>query len=173
MLLERPARQFTFRGESRCATNDRQHASHAQYCDMIMGGEKIYEYRKRYPTTGASAWYVYLTAPASTLTAVIDLAAPIPGSPTEIAQIAEGVRSGNGASVYDYLAPAGQGLALPILRVREYPGLTVAELAAAIGKWHPPQGPTLIDRYPRLAKLCDQLIAAPIVRERQVRAEPP
>ncbi|WP_218022297.1 hypothetical protein [Nocardia amamiensis] len=146
---------------------------HAQYYDMIMGGEKVYEYRKRYPTTGASAWYVYLTAPTSILTAVIDLAAPIPGSPTEIAQIAERARPGNGASVYDYLAPAGRGLALPILRVREYPGLTADELAAAAGTWHPPQGHTLIDRYPRLAKLCDQLIAAPIVRERQVQPAQP
>ncbi|MFI9412307.1 hypothetical protein [Nocardia gamkensis] len=145
---------------------------HAEYYDLIMSGEKVFEYRKRYPITGASAWYVYLTAPTSTLTAVIDLAAPIPGSPTEIAQIAEQARPGNGASVYDYLAPAGHGLALPILRVREYPGLTAAELAAAAGTWHPPQGHTLIDRYPRLAKLCDQLIAAPIVRERRVQPEP-
>ncbi|WP_228835702.1 ASCH domain-containing protein [Nocardia abscessus] len=62
---------------------------HAEYYDLTMSGEKVFEYRKRYPITGASAWYVYLTAPTSTLTAVIDLAAPIPGSPTEIAQIAE------------------------------------------------------------------------------------
>ncbi|WP_280426398.1 hypothetical protein [Nocardia carnea] len=146
---------------------------HTQYYNLVIGGEKIYEYRKRYPTNSASAWYVYLTAPTSTLTAVIDLGAPIPGSPSEIAEIAEHARPGHGASVYDYLAPAGQGVALPILCVREYPGLTAAELAAMAGTWHPPQGQTIIDRHPRLAKLCDQLIAAPILRELQVRPEPP
>jgi len=144
---------------------------HAQYYDLIMSGEKTYEYRKRYPTTGASTWYVYLTAPTSTLTAVIDLAAPIIGTPEEIAEIAERARLGNGASVRDYLAPAGHGLALPILRVREYPGLNAAEITEALGKWHPPQGQTLIDRHPRLAKLCAELTAAPVVRELQVQPE--
>ncbi|MGW5383974.1 hypothetical protein [Nocardia sp. NPDC003963] len=144
---------------------------HAEYYDLILGGEKVYEYRKRYPTTGASSWYVYLTAPTSVLTAVIDLAAPITGTPAEIAEIAERARPGNGASVYDYLAPAGHGIALPIVRVRQYPGLTAEELTAALGKWHPPQGQMLIDRHPRLAKLCDELTSAPIVRERHVQPE--
>lgn len=145
---------------------------HAEYYDLIMAGDKIYEYRKRYPTTGASAWYVYLTAPTSTLIAVIDLDAPITGSPDEIAEIAERARPGNGASVRDYLAPAGHGVALPIRRVREYTGFTATEISEALGKWHPPQGQTLIDRHPRLAKLCDELTAAPIVRERHLQPEP-
>lgn len=140
---------------------------HAEYYDLMWSGAKIFEYRKRY-IDGPSTWYVYLNAPVSRLTAVIDLDRPITGSPTEIADLAERARTGNGPSVLAYLSPAGRGVALPIRHVREYPGVTAEQLTAALGKWHPPQGYTLIDRHPELAKICDEFTAATIVRERPI-----
>ncbi|MCX4095685.1 hypothetical protein [Nocardia sp. alder85J] len=119
---------------------------------------------------------MYLNAPVSRLAAIIDLAAPIPGTPAEIAALAERARPGNGDSVLTYLQPAGRGVALPILEVREHePGFPATALAARLGDWHPPQGYMLIDRHPALAAVCDDLAAQPIRREvriRQVSAVP-
>ena len=145
---------------------------HAEYYELIVSGEKRFEYRKRYAVTGPSRWYVYLNAPVSRLAAVIELGTPIHGSPTDIAELAEKARHGNGQSVHDYLAPAGHGVALPIHHLYEYPGITAAELTASLGKWHPPQGYTLIDRHPDLAAVCDQLTTESIVRQRHVEHDP-
>ncbi|WP_218003072.1 ASCH domain-containing protein [Nocardia asiatica] len=142
---------------------------HAEYYELIMAGQKVFEYRKRYATDAPSTWIVYLNAPVSRLTAVIDLGEPITGSPAEIAAIAEHARPGNGEPVRSYLEPAGRGVALPIQRVREYSGFTADDLAAALGKWHPPQGYILVDRNPALAALCDELAAGAIVRELQLQ----
>lgn len=143
---------------------------HAEYYDLMWSGAKVFEYRKRYGVDGPSTWYVYLNAPVSRLAAVIDLDPPVTGSPSEIADLAERARTGNGASVLAYLEPAGRGVALPIRHVREYPGFTAEQLTAALGKWHPPQGYTMIDRHPALAKICDELTAATIVRERPIES---
>ncbi|TDV44196.1 hypothetical protein [Actinophytocola oryzae] len=67
--------------------------------------------------------------------------------------------------MHDYLQDLERGFAIPIKRVREYPGLTADELAGTLGKFHPPQGYTLIDRHPQLSSVCDSLTAATMMRE--------
>lgn len=59
--------------------------------------------RRRFLTGRPTTWYVYLTAPVSRLAAVIDLDEAVVDTPTRIAEIAEAVRAGNGASVYECL----------------------------------------------------------------------
>jgi predicted transcriptional regulator len=50
-------------------------------------------------------------------------------TPRRIAEIAEQAQVGSGASVYEYLRDLERGFALPITRVREYPGFTATECA--------------------------------------------
>jgi predicted transcriptional regulator len=136
-----------------------------EYYALIWQGVKRHEFRRRYPAGRPITWYVYLTAPASKLAAVIDLDPAIVDTPRRIADIAEQTREGNGESVLDYLKDLAHGFAIPITRVREYPGLTVDELTGMLGTFHPPQGYTFIDRNPTLANVCDELTSTDIVRE--------
>lgn len=136
-----------------------------QYYELIWQGLKRHEFRRRYLAGKPTTWFVYLTAPVSRLTAVIDLDTAIADSPARIAAIAEQARVGNGTSVYEYLKDLERGFALPITRVREYPGFTAERLTGMLGSFHPPQGYTLIDRHPALAGVCDTLTAAGSVRE--------
>lgn len=136
-----------------------------EYYALIWQGLKRHEFRRRYLADKPTTWFVYLTAPVSRLAAVIDLDTAIVDSPARIAEIAEQARVGNGASVYEYLKDLKRGFAIPIRQVREYPGFTAGQLAGMLGSFHPPQGYTLIDRHPALARVCDELTSAALVRE--------
>jgi predicted transcriptional regulator len=136
-----------------------------QYYELIWQRLKRHEFRRRYLANRPTTWFVYLTAPVSRLTAVIDLDAAVVASPTRIAEIAEQARVGNGESVFEYLKDLKIGFALPIKKVREYPGFTAEELTDLLGTFHPPQGYTLVDKNPTLAGVCDKLMSAETVRE--------
>lgn len=136
-----------------------------QYYELIWQRLKRHEFRRRYLAGRPTRWFVYLTAPVSRLTAVIDLGEAIVAAPRRIAEIAEQTRAGNGESVFAYLQDVERGFAIPITRVREFPGFGAAELAGMLGSFHPPQGYTLIDRNPALAAVCDRLMSDEIVRE--------
>lgn len=136
-----------------------------EYYDLIWQGLKRHEFRRRYLAEKPTTWFVYLTAPVSTLAAVIELGTAIVDTPARIAAIAEQTRVGNGASVHEYLKDLERGFAIPITRVREYPGFTAEDLAGMLGSFHPPQGYTLIDRHPALASVCDKVTSADVVRE--------
>ncbi|MDT0267642.1 hypothetical protein RM844_15245 [Streptomyces sp. DSM 44915] len=136
-----------------------------EYYELIWAGEKRHEFRRRYLAGRPTTWYVYLTAPVSRLTAVIDLDTAVLDTPRRIADIAEQVRPGNGASVLAYLEDLEQGFALPIQRVREFEGLAAAELSEMLGSFHPPQGYTLVSRHPRWRPICDRLTAAGPTRQ--------
>ncbi len=139
-----------------------------EYYELIWCGFKRHEFRRRYLIGRATTWYVYLTAPVSRLSAVIDLDEAIGDAPQRIAEIAEQTRAGNGVSVYEYLQDLERGFALPIIRVREYPGFTAADLARMLGLFHPPQGYTLLARHPALTAVCEKLTTADTMREMTV-----
>lgn len=96
---------------------------------------------------------------------MIDLDQAVVDTPTRIAELAEQAKKGNGESVYEYLKDLERGFALPIKKVREFPGFTAEELAGMLGSFHPPQGYTLVDKKPALVGLCDKLMSAHTVRE--------
>ncbi|MGH3923430.1 MAG: hypothetical protein ACRDTT_11285 [Pseudonocardiaceae bacterium] len=146
---------------------------HPEYYELIWQGRKRHEFRRRYLTGRRTTWYVYLTAPVSRLTAVIDLAEATTDTPPRIADIAEQAQAGNGAPVYDYLRDLERGFALPITRVREYPGFTAAELTETLGSFHPPQGYTLITRHPAWATVCEKLTATDPIRQLDVHHPAP
>ena len=136
-----------------------------EYYELIWQRLKRHEFRRRYLADRPTTWFVYLTAPVSKLAAVIDLDDAVVASPARIAEIAEQARVGNGASVFEYLKDLENGFALPIKKVREFPGFTAEELTGMLGKFHPPQGYTLVDKNPALAGVCDKLVSAEPVRE--------
>ncbi|MGH3911956.1 MAG: hypothetical protein ACRDTC_00890 [Pseudonocardiaceae bacterium] len=136
-----------------------------EYYELIWQGRKRHEFRRRYLTGRRTTWYVYLTTPVSRLTAVIDLDEAIADTPQRIADIAKQAQAGNGVSVYDYLRDLERGFALPITRVREYPGCTAAELTDTLGSFHPPQGYTLIARYPAWIAVCEEFAASGPTRQ--------
>jgi hypothetical protein len=117
---------------------------------------------------------VNLTAPESRLCAVIDLDVAIEGNPQEIAQITERMRPGNGATVEPYLARGGRevGYAMPIRRVRQFPGFAAVELEQMLEGFHPPQGYVLVDNHPGWRAVCDKLLSSPVVRETTLSPAP-
>ncbi|WP_223199395.1 hypothetical protein [Solihabitans fulvus] len=135
-----------------------------EYYELMWQGLKSHEFRRRYLTGRASTWYVYLTAPVSRLAAVIDLDTAIVDTPERVAEIAERVRVGNGASVHEYLKDLEHGFALPIRRVREYRGFSAAELTTMLGSFHPPQGYTLVAKHPSWVAVCDKLASGEVIR---------
>jgi hypothetical protein len=69
----------------------------------------------------------------------------------------------------DYVKDTPRAYAIPILAVTEYPGVSQADLAAELGKFHPPQGYVRLTRHRPLRALCEKMIAASPVREMRVR----
>ncbi|WP_306370171.1 hypothetical protein [Nocardiopsis sp. CC223A] len=146
----------------------------AQWYELMWSGQKDHEFRRRFLTGVPVQWFVYLTAPESRLSAVIDLEPAIEGTPAQIAQIAERMRPGNGATVEPYLAKDGRttGYAMPIRRVRQYAGFSAAELEQMLDGFHPPQGYVLVDDHPAWRAVCDKLLSTPVVRETTLTPAP-
>ncbi|WP_256095313.1 hypothetical protein [Micromonospora carbonacea] len=142
---------------------------HAVYYDLIWAGEKTHEFRRRFLSGRPVRWYVYLNAPVARLGPVIDLAPAVVDSPQRIAAIAEQTRAGNGASVLEYVRDLEQAFAIPIERVSEYPGVSIAELKAELGEFHPPQGYVKLRNHPELLGICEKVTAESPVREMTVR----
>lgn len=139
-----------------------------EFYDLIWEGGKTFEFRRRFLEGRPVRWFVYLAAPVSRLTAVIDLAPARAGSPEEIAAIAERMRPGNGASVLAYVKDTPRAFAIPIRGVAEYPGLSAAALGAELGKFHAPQGYLRLMRHRRLLAVCERMTAVPAVREMRI-----
>jgi predicted transcriptional regulator len=139
-------------------------ALHGEYYDLIWQGLKTHEFRRRFLEGRAVRWFVYLNAPVSRLAAVIDLGPAVVGSPEEVAAIAERARPGNGASVLEYVRDLERAFAIPILNVTEYPGLSVEELRAELGVFHPPQGYVRLTQHPGLRAACAKVAAESPVR---------
>ncbi|MER7210671.1 hypothetical protein ABT340_26765 [Streptosporangium sp. NPDC000239] len=143
---------------------------YAEYYDLIWPGLKRHEFRRRFLAGQSTQWWVYLNAPVSRLRAVIDLGPAVVGTPERIAGIAEQTRVGNGASVLEYVQDLEQAYAIPILRVREYEGLSADDLRDRFGSWHPPQGylrlrdPGNLD----MLRICEKLLAEEPIREMTV-----
>ncbi len=140
-------------------------ALHAEYYELIWRGEKIHEFRKRFLKGTPVRWFVYLNAPVSRLAAVIDLGPAVVDVPERIAEIAERTREGNGASVLDYVRGLEEAFAIPILAVREYAGLPIADLREELGGFHPPQGYLRLNHQPDLLALAEKMAADPPIRE--------
>jgi hypothetical protein len=65
------------------------------------------------------------------LGAVIDLGPALVDTPKRIAAIAEQAREGNGALILEYAQDLERAFAIPILRVAEFPGVSVSLPPAA------------------------------------------
>ena len=139
-------------------------ALHAEYYDLIWQGAKTYEFRRRFLEGRPVRWFVYLNAPVSRLAAVIDLGPAVVGSPDEVAEIAERMRSGNGVSVLEYVRGLDRAFAIPILGVTEYPGLPAEDLRAELGVFHPPQGYVRLARHAELMAVCEKVAAETSIR---------
>lgn len=134
------------------------------YYELMWHGKR-HEFRRRFLPGRPVTWFAYLTEPVDALTAVIDLAPAIVAPAEQLADLAERATPGNRDAVYAYLKDQPHGYAMPILRVREFPPKSAADLADALGFFSRPRGFTLIDDDPRLAAVCDSLLATPPLRE--------
>ncbi|MGW4412982.1 hypothetical protein ACWEJ6_54110 [Nonomuraea sp. NPDC004702] len=144
---------------------------YAEYYELMWQGLKTYEFRRRFLRDQPVTWWVYLNAPVSRLMAVIDLGPAIVGSPQEIAAIAERGNPGNGASVLEYVQDLEQAYAIPILRVREFEGLSETELRERLGSWQPPHGYLRL-REPEsrdILHICEQIAIEEPIRQMAVR----
>jgi predicted transcriptional regulator len=139
-------------------------ALHAEYYELIWRGLKTHEFRRRFLEGRPARWFVYLNAPVSRLTAVIDLGPAVVGVPEQIAEIAERARAGNGASVLDYVRDLERAFAIPILGVSEYPGLSADEFREELGRFHPPQGYVRLAQHPEMLAVCEKAAAEEPIR---------
>ncbi|MET7949081.1 hypothetical protein [Micromonospora sp. NPDC005324] len=146
-------------------------ALNPDYYALFWRHAKVHEFRRRFIQGQPTRWFVYLTAPASRLGPVIDLAPAIVDSPARIAEIADRVRQGNGSTVLEYVKDLDQAFAIPVRRIREYPGLSLAEVRAELGRFHPPQGYVRLRQHPTLLRLCERIAAGEPVREMAIDGE--
>jgi predicted transcriptional regulator len=140
-------------------------ALHVEYYELIWERLKTHEFRRRFLEGRAAQWFVYLNAPVSRLAAVIDLGPTVVDTPDRIAAIAERTRAGNGASVLEYVRDLDRAYAIPILRVREYPELTLEQVRAELGEFHPPQGYVRLRKHPGMLAMCEKVMADSPTRE--------
>ncbi|MCY1290934.1 hypothetical protein D9M68_605520 [compost metagenome] len=121
--------------------------------ERIKKGIKTYEFRRRWKLDSTVA-YIYRSGKKRELCAFIELGKPIFGSPSEIAEIAEKMIPGNGASVEEYFTPTQGGYAVPINRFVEFPAISLQELREF--GIHPPQYYTYLSNYPALRELIQE-----------------
>lgn len=140
-------------------------ALHAEYYELIWHGLKTHEFRRRFLEGRPARWFVYLNAPVSRLSAVIDLGPAVVDAPEQIAAVAERAWEGNGASVLEYVKDLERAFAIPILHVTEYPGLSAEQLRGELGAFHPPQGYVRLNQHRRLLTVCEMIAAEIPVRE--------
>jgi predicted transcriptional regulator len=141
-----------------------------EFYELIWRGLKTHEFRRRFLKGQHARWFVYLNAPVSRLTAVIDLGPPIVDAPERIAAIAEAARPGNGTSVHAYVQDLDRAFAIPILSVAEYPGVPLAMLQAELGAFQPPQGYVRLARRRELLAVCEKMAADSPVRTLRVHS---
>lgn len=139
-----------------------------EFYELIWQGLKTHEFRRRFLRGRPARWFVYLTAPESRLAAVINLGPAIVDVPEQVAAIAESARPGNGASVLAYVRDLDEAFAIPILSVKEYPGLPSGALRAELGAFHPPQGYVRLTRHRPLLTVCERMASGAPVRELRV-----
>lgn len=139
-----------------------------EFYGLIWAGLKTHEFRRRFVEGRDVRWFVYLTAPVSRLAAVIDLGPAVVDSPERVAAIAEAARPGNGASVLAYVRDLDRAFAIPIRSVREYPGVSLAELRRELRGFNPPQGFIRLVRHDRLLAVCERMAAGMPVQSMQL-----
>jgi hypothetical protein len=70
--------------------------------------------------------------------------------------------------VLEYVRDLERALAIPILHVSGYAGLSVDDLREELGRFHPPQGYVRLRRHPEMLAVCEKLVIETPVRQMTV-----
>jgi predicted transcriptional regulator len=122
-----------------------------QYWDLILRGEKNYEYRRAYRRDRTRA-FIVTTGPDASLVGYLDLGEPIVASPDEIAAIAESDRAGSGSSVFSYLSDLQKGFAVPIESASAGRRISISEVRRSVPNVPIPQLYLLVAKRPDLSR---------------------
>lgn len=127
--------------------------------DQIAAGTKKMEYRRRFRRQPTIA-FVYVSAPISSICAIVHFGQPIEGSAQCIAEIAR-EHTNNYDDVHAYLADKDHGFAVPILAFRSFDPLPLADLreqfdfVAPQSYMYAPRHPSLFQHLLQRAEVTD------------------
>ena len=103
--------------------------------DLIWQDRKPLQLQRRYARS-ASTRYVYLSAPESFLSGVIDFAAPVVDTATRLAELVEQARSSNGTAAYACRPGRSYGSATPS-NARRYRPVSLAKSRRRVPAFRP------------------------------------
>jgi predicted transcriptional regulator len=134
-----------------------------QYYLQIIDGTKKYEYRRLFKNYALNS-FIYITSPVKLLTGYLKLGEPIIGTPKQIADLAESIRVGHGAIMYDYMKDLRKCYAIPINSIFEFEQpLALDSIKTVFPKFTPPQSYILMENY---KELLDYLLGFKVVEKK-------
>jgi predicted transcriptional regulator len=112
-----------------------------KYVDLILSGQKTVELRRRGPRLNSGSALIYATSPQMEIVATFQVASIVRAP---LGLLWESVRDVAGVTLSEfeaYFAGLECGIAIRIADVTKLCApITLSEIRAALGKFHPPQG---------------------------------
>lgn len=118
-----------------------------QYFQMIVKGEKRFEYRRKFRRDPVNA-FVYINSPVKAIAGFLILDSPVIGPPSQIASVAENERAGNYNAVFQYLSDLEEAYAIPIKEVRTFSPINLSEIKMSFPNFFPPQSYMILNNKP-------------------------
>lgn len=124
-----------------------------QYYKQVCQGLKKTEYRRGAFINKPCHCFIYCSTPVAEVGVYVRLGQPVISTPEHIAQIKEAEEAGSYNMMLDWLAGSKQATAIPVEDVKTFPAITLEALRHKLGKFHPPQRYTYLDKKPELLEL--------------------
>lgn len=126
-----------------------------KYFNMILKGEKRYEYRKRFRKETVNA-FIYLSSPRKALGGYIAFGKPLYQSVEEIAALYEREHGKGYQEMLEYFKGYAKAFALPINNVESFTPIPLNTLRELFPGFVAPQSYSVLDNYPNLLEFLEK-----------------
>ncbi len=122
-----------------------------QYWNLIVEGEKKYEYRRVFRDEPVKA-FIYASGSRKAVVGVVDFDAPIVAPVGKIAKIAEEQSPGSTRGMLEYMDGLERAYAIPILSVEILRPISLGVIRHDFPRFNPPQSYYVLANHPKLLK---------------------
>lgn len=127
-----------------------------EYYNQVANGEKRTEYRRGAFIAKKFNAFVYCTSPMKCIGMYVKFAAPLVGSPDQIADIKEKEAPGSRAMMLDWFDGRSVGSAALICEVILFEPVDLERLRLVDSEFHPPQNFLYLSKKPRLREYLEK-----------------
>ncbi len=128
-----------------------------EYFNLILKGEKKFEYRKIYRKTKTKS-FIYISKTKKSIVGILDFDTPIIDTPENIAKMASDIKDSNYCDMYEYLKARKMSYAMKINKIYLFDReITALEIKKAGLKFTAPQSYSILDNDNKILKYIREL----------------